>query len=112
MVTGQIVNEKGEPVPFATVQNKVSTVSSDAEGKFKLPVTDSLSVASVTATGYDSKMMYNINPKQQQTVVLNSNQQQLNEVVVSSSAVAKKKNLTKSVTNIAVNAPVEWMGAV
>lgn len=106
MVTGQIVNEKGEPVPFATVQNKVSTVSSDAEGKFKLPVTDSLSVASVTATGYDSKMMYNINPKQQQTVVLNSNQQQLNEVVVSSSAVAKKKNLTKSVTNIAVNAPV------
>lgn len=106
MVTGQIVNEKGEPVPFATVQNKVSTVSSDAEGKFKLPVTDSLSVASVSATGYDSKMMYNINPKQQQTVVLNSNQQQLNEVVVSSSAVAKKKNLTKSVTNIAVNAPV------
>lgn len=106
MVTGQVVNEKGEPVPFATVKNKVSTVSSDADGKFKLPVTDSLSVASVSATGYDPKTMYNINPKQQQTIVLNSNQAQLNEVVVSSNAVAKKKNLTKSVSTIALDAPV------
>ena len=106
MVTGQVVNEKGEPVPFATVKNKVSTVNSDAEGKFKLPVTDSLSVASVSATGYDPKTMYNINPKQQQTIVLNSNQAQLNEVVVSSNAVAKKKNLTKSVSTIALDAPV------
>lgn len=106
MVTGQVVNEKGEPVPFATVKNKVSTVNSDAEGKFKLPVTDSLSVASVSATGYDPKTMYNINPKQQQTIVLNSNQAQLNEVVVSSNAVAKKKNLTKSVSAITLDAPV------
>ncbi len=55
-VTGQVKNDKGEAIPFATIKIKGSGagVSADENGSFKIEVPDANTVLVISATGYNN----------------------------------------------------------
>ncbi len=94
-VSGKIIDEQGNAIPYATVTNNDKRVTADANGHFKIPAKDSIVFATISATGYDSKSL-NMNTGPSQTIVLNDGNKNLNEVVVSGISKTAQKKLSTS----------------
>lgn len=101
IITGQVKDDKGNPVPFATVKVKGSNraVSADQDGNFKIDAGTSKSLV-FSATGFDTNEM----PLGTQSVLavsLNTSTAGLQEVVVTALGVkAEKKALGYSATSV------------
>lgn len=53
-VNGKVVDESGNPVGFATIraQGGAGGVAADASGNFRIPLADTVTAITVSATGY------------------------------------------------------------
>lgn len=82
LITGKIVNEKGDPVPFATVtiKNAKGGVSSDAQGIFSIKANNG-DVLVISSTGFSSKEI-TVGSDNNITVTLTQVTQELTSVVV------------------------------
>jgi TonB-linked SusC/RagA family outer membrane protein len=88
-VTGTVRDDKGEPIPFATVTEAGTrnAVQADASGNFSIRVSDNGRLA-VSATGYSIQTVTATGNTA--SVTLARNDQQLSEVVVTSLGVARQ----------------------
>jgi len=106
-VSGVIRSEKGDPVPFATVQEtgtKNVTVA-DVNGNFSIKISSNSKLA-ISATGYDAQTMTPGNGAQLVTLIAKSNQ--LAEVIVTTFTGVKRQARslgasTATVTNAELN---------
>jgi Ca-activated chloride channel family protein len=91
-ITGKIINEKAEPIPYASVieTGTKNAVSSDSSGNFSIQVSENANSLTVSAIGYDTKTI-NIGGKRNLDIVLTSNDKTLQEVVVTAASVIKRK---------------------
>lgn len=90
--TGNIVDSKGNAVPYATITEKNSNkaYSSDASGKFLITGNDSSLSAHVSAVGYN-RLDQNLSYNNSQTIVLTPNDRELSAVVVTSTDATRQK---------------------
>jgi hypothetical protein len=60
VISGQVKDNSGEPVKFATVTESgtKNAVQSDANGNFSIKVKDDKSTLTITAVGFDSQKIY------------------------------------------------------
>lgn len=88
-VSGQIKNDKGESVPFATVteMGTQNAVKADANGGFKIAIKEK-SQLSISATGFTSRV-FSINSNNP-TLVLETKEGQMQEVVVTALGINKQ----------------------
>lgn len=99
LVSGKIIDEQGNAIPYATVANNTTRVTADAKGHFKIPAKDSIVFATISATGYDSKSL-NMNTGPSQTIILNEGNKNLNEVVVSGVIKPSQKKQVSSAAEV------------
>lgn len=94
-VTGQVKNEKGEPVPFASVKLKGTSrgVSADANGAFSLEIGDAKSpVLVISSQGFQEKD-FSVGADNMVDAVLAASGQQLEEVMVTTAlGIRRSKN--------------------
>lgn len=98
-VTGQVKDDKGQPVPYATVTDTRTNraVTADANGNFTINV-DANARLSVTATGYQAKEITSSNAAD---ITLVRGEKQLDEVVVTAQGIRRKaKELGYSVGRV------------
>lgn len=90
--SGKILDENGEPIPFATVRvsNKQSVVA-DATGNFSLKNKDTSLSVTTSAIGYTNNASV-IKPTTQNVIVLNRNTSEVNDVVVTEALGVSKEN--------------------
>ncbi|QHV95797.1 SusC/RagA family TonB-linked outer membrane protein [Spirosoma endbachense] len=90
VVTGQVSDEKGAPIPGATVLVKNSQLgtTSDAAGKFSINAPDN-SILVFSAIGFEGKEV-TVGNQTQINVVLKESSQNLNEVVVTALGIKKE----------------------
>lgn len=99
-ITGQIRDEKGDPVPFSTVKLKGSktAVAADQNGNFKLDIPKG-SVLVITAAGFE-QMEMTVGNESTVSVLLKS-QSSLNEVIITALGIQRQaKDLGYSTTRI------------
>ncbi|HEY0768705.1 MAG TPA: TonB-dependent receptor plug domain-containing protein, partial [Sphingobacteriaceae bacterium] len=97
-IRGKVTDEKGAPLPGATVKVKGGTaaVSTDANGDFLLRGIEPDAVLVVTFLGFETQEIAAGN-RTSITIQLKENTQGLNEVVVVGYGVQKKENVTGAV---------------
>ncbi len=100
-IKGKIINDKGEPISFASVIEKGTTngVTTADDGSFGIDVKDENAVLVISAVGYASQEV----PVQGTgflNIVLKSTESKMDEVVVVGYGTQKKENLTGSVAQI------------
>lgn len=100
-ITGQITDDKGSPIPGASIQVKGTRtgVTAGADGSFKLSVPAGSDVLLVSFIGYTSQEV-NISGKSGITVSLKQENTTLTDVVVVGYGTARKKDLTGAVASI------------
>jgi len=100
IITGTVVDERGEPIIGANVVEKGSTngVITDMDGNFSLSVSD-IATLQVSYIGYIAQEVFVKNQISIQ-IVLREDSQALEEVVVIGYGVAKKKDLTGAVSQL------------
>src|SRR3954451_3855831 len=81
-ITGVVKNEKGEPVPFATIQETgtKNATTADVQGAFSIKIPQNAKLT-ITAAGHASQT---VTPDNAATVTLATTAAQLSEVVVTS----------------------------
>ena len=93
VIQGRVVNGAGNPLPFATItyQNNMIATTTDVNGKFSLPVTDTIVNATIAAIGYQQgRMNLNAESNTEQKIVMKESNESLQEVVVT--ALAQRQN--------------------
>lgn len=100
-ISGQVVDEKNEPLPGASVVLKGTTtgVGTDAEGRFKLTVPTAKGVLIVSFVGYQTTevpISNNLDIK----IALKADTKSLDEVVVVGYGTQKKRDLTGTVVSL------------
>ncbi|MBS1655162.1 MAG: carboxypeptidase-like regulatory domain-containing protein, partial [Bacteroidetes bacterium] len=101
-ITGRVTDEKGNPIPFSTINEKGTKngVAADANGEFSINVKPGTTVLVVSSSGFDSKEV-SIKGLSKVDVQLTSSVQTMNEVIVTSVASATpKEKMTVSVTKL------------
>ncbi len=93
-LTGKVIDDAGNPVPFAVISDRKSNAAAgaDAEGNFSIVTNDSVAAANIAAVGYtsrDQKLRYG----KDQIVVLQQSSQELSEVVVTGISRKRKKSV-------------------
>jgi TonB-linked SusC/RagA family outer membrane protein len=88
-VSGQIKNDKGESVPFATITElgTKNAVKADANGAFKIGVKEK-SQLSISATGFNSRV-FSINSNNP-VLVITTKEEEMQEVVVTALGISKQ----------------------
>ncbi|RYY30610.1 MAG: TonB-dependent receptor [Sphingobacteriaceae bacterium] len=99
-VTGTVTDERGGPLPGATVKIKNSTggAATDGNGKFSINVTGEATLV-VNYIGFNSKEVA-VKPGDNVTVQLLTNNKDLNEVVVVAYGTQKKATITGAISSI------------
>jgi TonB-dependent SusC/RagA subfamily outer membrane receptor len=99
-VTGKVLDEKGQPIPGASIRVKGTTVAtvSSASGNFTI-VAAPTTTLTVTYVGYTTKDSP-VNNQKTLTVSLTPSSSALNEVVVVGYGTQKKVNLTGAVSSV------------
>lgn len=89
---GKVIDDKGNPVPFAVISDKNSNtkVGTDADGKFTFKNSDSVAATTIAAVGYASSDE-KLRSGREETIVLKPSSQELSEVVVTGISRSKKK---------------------
>lgn len=100
-ITGQVTNDKGEPLPGASVNVKGTSTGTitDANGKYNINIPSQNAVLSISFTGYTLEEVP-VGNQFQINVKLLQGTQALNEVVVVGYGTARKKDLTGSVSTV------------
>lgn len=102
---GKVVNEKGEPIPGATIQIKGTqrgTATNEA-GIFTLTNVPDDAVLVVSALGLKTKTVPLTKNQSSITITLESDTEALGEVIVVGYGQVKKTDLTGSVTTVSIN---------
>jgi len=104
-ITGTVVDNIGEPVPFATVGVVGTTIgtTTDFDGRFTLSVPDDAQRISVSFMGFESRII-ELGTASTFSVVLESQMTQLDEVVVIGFGTTTRRNLTASVVSVSAEA--------
>jgi Ca-activated chloride channel homolog len=99
-VTGKVTDEKGNPIPRASVREKGGRTGANAtsEGNFSITVTSENTILQVSATGFETKEII-VSTKRVFNIVLKNDKMALCEVVVvgygsSSKTPARRMNYT------------------
>ncbi|MDH7461922.1 SusC/RagA family TonB-linked outer membrane protein [Chitinophagaceae bacterium 26-R-25] len=92
LITGQIKDDKGNPVPYATVKLKGSSrgVSADQNGNFKIDAGSAKALVA-SATGFAQSEIA-IGSESTVVIALKAGDEQLNEVVVTAMGIRRTKN--------------------
>ncbi|MBV4358174.1 SusC/RagA family TonB-linked outer membrane protein [Pinibacter aurantiacus] len=92
LITGQVKDDKGNPVPYATVKLKGSSrgVSADQNGNFKIEAGNSKALVA-SATGFAQSEIV-IGSESTVVIALKAGDEQLNEVVVTAMGIRRTKN--------------------
>ena len=116
VVTGQVVDSKGETVIGATVMEKGTTngTITDFDGKFTLNVSDN-AILEISFVGFKTQQMRPI-PGKSLNIILKEDTEVLDEVVVVGYGIQKKVNLTGAVgvanmDEVLKNRPVSDVGS-
>jgi Ca-activated chloride channel family protein len=104
IVTGTITDEKGSPVPSATIKVKGTTTgtTSSSDGKYTITVADKNATLIFSAVGLLTKEV-KVKGRSVVDVTLASASQTLDEVVVIGYGTSKKKDVTGSVSTVSPN---------
>ncbi|NIJ54711.1 SusC/RagA family TonB-linked outer membrane protein [Dyadobacter arcticus] len=99
-ISGKVTDDKGAPLPGATVIVKGSTrgTTTDTDGKFVIDA-DSDAMLEISFVGYSSKEV-SVNGQSSIVVQLNPNLSQLNEVVVVGYGTQKRSDVTGAISSI------------
>lgn len=91
VITGRVLNDKGQPVAGATIQVKGSATatSTNEEGRFSITVPSSSSVLVITSVGYAPQEIP-LNGRNTIDVTLVSNAQNMSEVVVTALGIRRE----------------------
>lgn len=101
-ITGTVLDETGEPLIGATVQEKGNTMNgtaTDLDGRFTLKVKSDKSTLLISYVGMDS-MEFPLKGQTDVTITMKENSELLNEVVVVGYGTQKKSDITGSVASI------------
>lgn len=100
-ITGQVTNDRGEPLPGASVNVKGRSAGTAAgiDGKFSLTVPSNDAVLTVSFSGYQPDEVV-VGKDNDIVIKLSQQPKALNEVVVVGYGTARKRDLTGSVTLI------------
>ena len=100
-VTGTVLDENGDPLPYANVMLKGTNIGvvTDLDGKFEFETPESSGILVVSFIGYNTKEV-NIEGKTSIEVSLTPASESLDEVVVVGYGAVKKSDLTGSVTSV------------
>ena len=101
-ITGTVLDETGEPLIGATVQEKGNTMNgtaTDIDGRFTLKVKSDKSTLLISYVGMDS-MEFPLKGQTDVTITMKENSELLNEVVVVGYGTQKKSDITGSVASI------------
>ena len=100
-ITGNVRNDKGEPVAGVTVteKNKSNAVITDEDGIFSITVESDNSVLLFTSVGYENQELA-VNGISTLDVLLKTANKALEEVVVVGYGTQKRKDLTGSVSSV------------
>ncbi len=92
-ISGQVKDEKGQPIPYATVKVKGSKVgvSADQDGKFQIQISDSKSTLVVSAAGFDASEIA-VTDASVVGAVLHA-QNSMDEVVVTALGIRRNRNV-------------------
>src|SRR5882724_7543188 len=101
VLSGKVVNEKGEPIPGATITVKGSSVatSTGEDGTFKLNVPSSASILVVSSVGYLTREIV-AGSEPFLTIKLTASVSGLDDIVVVGYGQQKKVSLTGAVSSI------------
>ncbi|HTI92208.1 MAG TPA: TonB-dependent receptor [Puia sp.] len=101
-ITGKVVDDKGNPLPGATVTIKGSSlsVSADALGQFTISAPAGARTLVVSSIGFTDKEVA-INGQTSLSIVLQPDSKALNDVVVVGYGTVRKKDVTGAVASIA-----------
>ena len=103
VITGKVIDEKGDPLPGVTIQLKKTTigVATDAKGEFKitLPKKDTTTVLVFSFVGMVTKEV-KVGNKTEINVTLKEDVQNLKDVVITGYANISRKSYTGNVTTI------------
>jgi len=104
-VKGRIIDDKGEPLPGATitVKNTKTATIADVDGNFTLNNVPPSAVLVVSFTGFTSQEI-NVGNRTEINVTLVEDKKTLNEVVVVGYGTQKKVNLTGAVSMVTAEA--------
>jgi Ca-activated chloride channel homolog len=99
IITGNITDEQGAAIPFASVKVNSATLvaAADVNGQYKLTVPESATTLIFSAAGFTEQKVL-INRKSIINVVLKKNIQALSEVVVTGYRTKRKNNIIGSVS--------------
>jgi TonB-linked SusC/RagA family outer membrane protein len=113
IVTGTVLDEKGQPLPGATILEKGTKnyVKADNSGKFSIKVASQASILTISYIGYNNKdIPASASPIK---ISLKSDDQNLKDVVITGYQQIKKESLTGSVSKIkAADINVASMGTL
>ncbi|KAA2239056.1 SusC/RagA family TonB-linked outer membrane protein [Chitinophaga agrisoli] len=100
-VTGKVTDEKGDPVPGATIQIKGTNAgtAAGADGTFKLNAPANATTLIISYVGFSSQDV-DIVGKSSVNIVLQAGSTQLTDVVVVGYGTVRKKDLTGAVASI------------
>jgi TonB-linked SusC/RagA family outer membrane protein len=101
-ITGTVVSRTGEPVIGANVVEKhvpTNGISTDADGKFTLNVTDQRAILVISYIGYTTQEI-RVGTQHVWQITLQDDNMQLDEVIVVAYGTAKKKDLTGAITAV------------
>jgi TonB-linked SusC/RagA family outer membrane protein len=100
-VSGQVVDEKGSPIPGATVKvaGTANGVLTDTKGNYKIDVADGNAVLQFSFIGFVSQEI-TVSDKTKINVVLKEQSSKLNDVVVVGYGTQKRANLTGAVSTV------------
>jgi TonB-linked SusC/RagA family outer membrane protein len=103
MITGRVVDVKGEPIIGATIKMEGSSQGTvtDLDGKFSINTLNN-SVLDISYIGYNSQTI-KVGGQRNLLVVLKENSQNLNEVVVVGFGTQKRESITGAISSISGN---------
>jgi len=100
-INGKVINEKGEPLPGASVRLKETSIAtlSDGKGEFQLKNVENSAILIVTYTGYNAREV-TINADQTfVTITLTEDLKALNEVTVIGYGTQRRADITAAISS-------------
>ena len=94
LIKGKVVNEQGEPIPFASIVTNKEQINTDISGNYSAYIKDSSLYGNVVASGYQPQQK-KLSPNLSQTITLGTAIAKAETVAESEKAFATKKSEEK-----------------